>query len=149
MSTAELTRNEILNEIAQHETRLEELRAMLPSCMKTVYRFRTRPERYTYIYAINREQAERRLHERMAHRKTEWSLASTVVDAFHDPAIAVNQCRGNLLTYLTEREAREFAQDYRASQAGKTNDRPKDAPKSQLERDVEDWEANQRRKSQK
>ncbi|MBA2113667.1 hypothetical protein [Bremerella alba] len=149
--TNTLDRNDILREIAECEARIDELRALLPTCIKTFFRFRCRPEKYVWVYAENREQAEQRLHARMhkTYGNTEaWQVVSKVVDQYDDPQNAAVQSHGNLLTYVTEAEAREFVNDYRANERGKTPDpnRPKHLPLSQLEKDVSDWEHLQRRK---
>lgn len=152
MSTETLDRNEVLREIAECEARIDELRALLPTCIKTFFRFRCRPEKYVWVYAETREQAEQRLHARMQRTYTDkektWELVSKVVDQYNDPQIAAAQSHGNLLTYLTEDEAREFFNDYRANKRGMAPDanRPKHFPPSQLERDVLGWELIQRRK---
>lgn len=142
MSTVELTREEILREIAEHEIRLDELRAMLPSCMKSFYRFRCHPEKYVWAYAASREEAQHSVRARMnKNYGRDWKVVSGVVDVYNDPQIAATQCNGNLLTYLSENEAREFVKDYHANLRGKVADpdRPKHLPQSQIERDVLDW----------
>lgn len=151
MSTVQRTRDEILREISDLESRLEELRALLPSCLKTFYRFRCRPEKYVWVYAENREQADQRLRDRMKRTYGDgqaWQVVSKVVDQYNDPQVAAAQSHGNLLTYLSENEARSFVKDYHETQKGKVADpdRPKHLPQSQLERDIADWEQNQRRK---
>lgn len=146
------TRSEILREITELECRIEELRALLPTCIKSFFRFRCRPEKYVWVYAETREQAEQRLHARMQRNYNEkgktWELVSKTVDQFNDPQVAAAQCHGNLLTYLTEDQAREFFNDYQANERGKAPDpnRPKHFPPNQLERDISDWELVQRRK---
>lgn len=143
MSTTEtLSREDILREIAEHESRLGELRAMLPSCIKSFYRFRCRPEKFVWTYAETREEAEQNIRARMNGKYgNDWRVISQVVDQYNDPQIAATQCHGNLLTYLSEKEAREFVKDYHANQKGKVADpdRPKHLPMSQIERDVSDW----------
>jgi hypothetical protein len=148
-----LTRDEILAEIQGCETRLVELRAMLPTTTKSFFRFRTRPEKFVFIYADCREIAERKLHERMNKNyppdesdSPRWWIVSQVVDIYHDASIAAANTPGNLLTSLSPADAAEFVRDYRENERGRVDDpnRPKNLPKSQVERDVENWEARQR-----
>jgi hypothetical protein len=150
------TRDEILAEIDSCETRLLELRAMLPTTIKAFYRFRVRPGKYAWVYADSRETADRKLRERMNRdyppdemNRPRWEIASHVVDVYHDAVIAAVNAPGNLLTCISAADAAEFARDFRDNARGRVDDpnRPKHLPKSQLERDVELYEIRQRQES--
>jgi len=148
-----LTREEILAEINQCETRLIELRAMLPSCLKSFFRFRVRPGKYAWVYADTREVADRKLRERMNRdyppdemKRPGWQVVSKVVDVYHDAEIAATNTPGPLTTSLSAADAAEFVRDYRENERGRVDDpdRPKNLPKSQVQRDVENYEERQR-----
>lgn len=144
-----LSREEILSEISKHESRLTELRQMLPTAIKSFFRFRCKPEKFVWVYADSRELAERKLHERMnAAYGSGWEMSSCVVDQFNDPKSAAANTPGSLCRALTETEAREFIRDFRADQKGRADDpnKPKNLPKSQLEQDVESFELMLRRR---
>lgn len=152
-ATATPTRDEILAEINQCETRLIELRALLPSCLKSFFRFRVKPGKYAWVYADTRQIADAKLRERMNRdyppnelNQSGWELASSVVDVYHDAEIAAVNTPGSLLTSLSASDAAEFARDYRENERGRVDEpnRPKHLPKSQVERDVETWERRQR-----
>ncbi|EAQ81742.1 hypothetical protein [Blastopirellula marina] len=148
MSTVAQTREEILQEISQHETRIFELRQLLPSALKSFFRFRCRPEKFVWVYALTHEEAVRKLHARMnLNYGANWEVASRVVDRIDDPREAANTASCNLLTHLTLDDAREFVNDYRANQRGRaTGEKLKHAPQSRIEQDIESWELNQRRR---
>lgn len=143
------SREAILREINMLEDRLFELRASLPSCLKSFFRFRVKPGKFSWAYAITRDEAEAKVTARMnASYEDGWEFTSKVVDQFNDPQNAANQSSGNLLLCLPEADALEFATDWDVEQAGKTKDKSKskDFPKSRLECDIEDWQKIQRAK---
>lgn len=145
----EMTREEILREISECEARLVTLRAKLPTSIKSFFRFRCKPEKYVFIYADTREQAERKLYERMNQSYgSGWEIASGVVDHFKDPKIAANNCHGSICRALTEADAREFIKDFHENRKGRADDpdKPKNLPKSQLAQDVESYERFLRRR---
>lgn len=153
MNTATTTesRAEILREIAEHERRIFELRQMLPTCLKSFWRFRCRPERFVFIYAETRDEAERKLRAKMNREYGDsWEVVSGVVDQFLDPATAANHSPGSLCRAIGEADAIEFIRDWRASRAsgGDTENRPKlkNLPANQLETDIEHFELFLRRR---
>lgn len=147
-----IDRESILQEINELETRLAELRAALPTAIKSFFRFRCHPERSVWVYALTRDEAERKLHARMnASYGNQWSKASNVVDHYKSPTVAAVHSPGSLLRALGEADAHEFIADYRDDQKGRVDDpsRPKNLPKSQLEQDVDSYEAYLRRRDSK
>lgn len=141
-----LTRQQILNEISQLESRLIELRDLLPSTIKSFYRFRCHPERHVFIYAGDRKTAEEKLRERMdTNYGDNWSIASGVVDVFNDPKIAACNSPGNLMRALSQADAQEFLADYRADQIGRAEEKGREnLAKSQLEIDIASHERHLR-----
>ena len=135
-------RDEILQAIAFHDAQLVTLRAKLPTSVKNFYRFRCKPERFVWVYAANREQADARLHERMNKSYGDgWSITVNVVDLYENPIDASANASGNLFRCLGEAEAREFLEDWKANQRGRA-DAPKlkHVVKNQLEHDAEEYE---------
>ncbi len=104
------TREAILQDIAQHEQRIAELRAILPSAFKTLFRFRCKPgNQKVWIYAATREEADRKLRDRMAPSYgNEWSLASPIADEYASPKEAVGETSGSLFHSLTRDDAEEL-----------------------------------------
>lgn len=151
-----LSRDEILAEINDCETRLIELRTMLPSCLKSFFRFRVKPGKFAWVYADCREIAGRKLRERMDRdykpdelNRPGWEIVSKVVDIYHDAEIAATNTPGSLLTSLMAADAAEFVRDYRENERGRIIDpnRPKNLPPSQVERDVAHYEERQRQQA--
>lgn len=150
MTTAIADRQAILNEINELEIRLVELRAMLPTAIKSFFRFRCKPERFVWVYGLTRAEAENKLRARMNRDYgSEWQLTSNVVDQYNDPAIAATNSPGSLLQALPKADAKEFIADYRENENGRVADpdRPKNLPKSQIEQDVEAYELFLRRRN--
>ena len=149
MTTATANRDTILRKINECEIRLVELRATLPTAIMSFFRFRCKPEKHVWVYALTRQEAEQKLRDRMnTNYGSEWQIASNVVDQYNDPVIAAINTPGSLLRALSEADARKFIADWRDDQKGRTVDvdRPKNLPKSQLEQDIEDYELFLRRK---
>lgn len=142
------TREKILKEIDTLETRLAELRSRIPTAIKSFYRFRCRPPKFVWVYASSRDEAEAKLHDRMncdyppdSAGNPTWSVASGVVDIFHEPQVAAANSPGNLLSCLTAADAAEFIADFRENERGREVDPEKtNLPKSQLEQDIESYE---------
>jgi hypothetical protein len=135
-------RDEILAAIAFHDAQLIALRAKLPTSVKNFYRFRCKPERFVWVYAANREQAEARLNARMNQSYGNgWSMTVNVVDVYENPIDASANTPGNLFRCLSESEAREFLEDWKANQRGRGETKKlKDVVKNQLEHDAEEYE---------
>ncbi|ADB15140.1 hypothetical protein Psta_0452 [Pirellula staleyi DSM 6068] len=121
---------------------------MLPSSVKSFFRFRCKPEQFVWVYAETREQAEQRLHARMKKNYgTGWSIASKVVDEFTAPEHAAANSPGSLLQSVPEVEGREFLEDYRANERGRLEQpKLKNIVKSQLEYDIESFEKRLRQR---
>lgn len=133
------TREGILREINQLETRLTELRAMLPSPFRTLFRYRCSPaNQKVWVYAATREEADEKLQQKMSqdYGTDGWQIDSPVVDEFDHPDHAVGLTEGNLLQCLSYADAEQLLQDSENDQKGRSADRPKGL-KTRLERDIE------------
>jgi len=150
MSVATESREAILREIQILEKRVVELRSSLPSCLKSFFRFRVKPGKFCWAYALTRDEAEQKVIDRMNESYPDgWQMTSGVVDQLNDPMHAANEASGNLLQCVGEADAQEFATDWAVEQAGKVPDpdRPKHLPKSRLEMDLEDYWKMQKAKA--
>lgn len=138
----ESTREEILDEIKQLEMRLTELRAILPSSFKTLFRFRCSPaNQKVWVYAATRSEADAKLHQKMSqdYGPDGWQLISKVVEEFDHPDQAVGLTEGNLLHSLGKADAELLFQDWQQDQKGRSANRPKGL-KTRLERDIEAYQ---------
>ncbi len=155
MSTAVLTsvestglatpdREEILAEIAQHESAIKTLRQQLPSAVQPFFRFRlTRPANsFVFAYASSLETAKDQVFERLAGEYGVDGFAlHPKVDKYNTPEDAANQAEGNLCRCLYPEEARSFCSDYRADHPDmgkKKENRP------QVEYDILNFEQQER-----
>lgn len=135
-----LSRENVLREIQALELKLAELRAMLPTALKSFFRFRGKPFRYCMVYALDREQAEAKLFERLAEQYgPDGFTVHPVVDTYATPQAAAANSQGNLLACLSRADVQEFLADWEAEQVGRVDDpsKPEHLPKSQLERDID------------
>lgn len=137
-------RNELLDQIADLESKLFVLRERLPECYKIFFVFYT-DKRRIWVYAETREQAVKQLEQRMNqdYGAGGWKLTSSAVLQYVDPTHAATNSPGSLLQSLSRDDALSFIQDFRDNQRGRVP-RSKDMPKSQLEQDVENYERSLR-----
>ncbi|MEX1039662.1 MAG: hypothetical protein WDZ51_03460 [Pirellulaceae bacterium] len=145
------SRAEILKEIAHHEDCIQDLRQQLPTCIKSFFVFRVHPGKTSWAYGLSRDEAEKKVTERMNrdYPIDGWHFTSRAVSQFNDPQAACGESSGNLLRCLTESDALDFLKDWRANKSGRPEtETPKNGYKSRLELDIEEYEMMQRRKAQ-
>lgn len=144
MSDADLSRAEILKQIAETEAKLKELHEVLPSAFKNFYRFRmvAPAQSSVFVYAKNRQEADLKVAGRLRQEYPGGYQLHPVVDEYADPQEANNNSGmgTSVLERLMPTDAAEFVRHYRENAKFGRADRRH----SQLDRDVDGWEYRQR-----
>lgn len=135
-------REEIIQAIGFHKMQLHTLRELLPNAYQTLYCFRCKPQSKVWIYALTRQEAEKKLRQRMNRSyQDSWQVVSQVVQEFDHPEKAAGLTNGNLFEYLSPAEANELLKDWNEDQKGRVPDPNRSKGlKTRLERDIEAYQ---------
>ena len=146
------TRDEILKEIAELESRVRVLRHQRPSLILPFWRFKLiRPaQSYVLAYAPDLESAKESVFNRLsADYGPDGFALHPKVDKYNSPEDASANSSGNLCRCLPESEALEFISDFKAAHAHDPvpTDGRKHYPSSGVKRDIADWKYNRNQAS--